>query len=186
MLNSWRDFCHCKVPIVKARVEDIVRRVSGPRVLEIGCNEGWVAKAIMEERGFEVVACDNRDQAIADTKQYFGIDAVKLDANRLPFADGEFDCVVGGEILEHLPNPGLGLAEMFRVSKGHVILTIPIGRYWNDEPTHAWQINGGMVEHEIGRIQHFFKHSFVFEFRKIRTLDGEGIYQNVNDGYEDR
>lgn len=186
MLGSWREFVHCQVPIVKARVEDIVRRVTGPRVLEVGCNEGWVAKAVQEERGFEVVAVDNRDQAIADTKSYFGIDVVKADVMALPFADGEFDCVIAGEILEHLDNPGAGLKEIFRVSKGHVILSLPIGRYWNDELTHAWQINGGMVEHENGDIQRFVKHTFLFEFRRIRKQDAEGVYQKFAEYHEDR
>ena len=185
MLNSWREYSHCKVPIVMARVQDICRRVTGPRVLEVGCNEGWVAKAINEERGFDVVAVDNRDYAIQQSKENFGIDVVRADVNALPFADGEFDCVVAGEILEHLQNPGAGLKEIFRVSKGHVILTIPIGKYWNDEQTHAWQINGGMVEHEVGRIESFFKHTFVFEFRRIRNLKGEN-YVNVNSGFQDR
>lgn len=186
MLNSWREFSHCQVPIVRARVEDIVRRATGPKVLEVGCNEGWVAKALQEERGFDVTAVDNRDEAIRQAKEYFGIDAVKASALHLPFGAGEFDCVVMGEILEHLENPGLGLAEAFRVSKWHVIVTIPIGRYWNDEPTHAWQINGGMVEHERGDIQHFIKHTFVHEFRKIRTLTASGEYVPVCAYHEDR
>lgn len=186
MLSSWRDFPHCKVPIVRARVEDIVRRVSGPRVLEIGCNEGWVAKAIMEERGFEVVALDNRAEARLQCLEQFGIEAMDADANKLPFEDASFDCVVGGEILEHLGNPGIGLSEMFRVSRGHVILTIPIGKYWNDEVTHAWQINGSMIEHDLGIRDDFFKHTFCFEFRKIRNLNGDGTYSKINEGHENR
>lgn len=186
MLTSWRDFSHCQVPIVRARVEDIVRRVTGPRVLEVGCNEGWVSKAIMEERGFEVVAVDKSATARYQAKTLFGIDAVDADIVRLPFQNGEFDCVVGGEILEHLENPGLGLAELFRVSKGHVIITIPVGRYWNDEQTHAWQINGGMVEHERGDIVHFFKHSFVHEFRRIRSVGPDMIYTKAAEYHEDR
>lgn len=186
MLNSWREFSHCQVPIVRARVEDIVRRATGPKVLEVGCNEGWVAKALAEDRGFEVTAVDNRDLALSQTMEYFGIQAVKADACALPFPDASFDCVVMGEILEHLPNPGLGLAEAFRVSRGHVIVTLPIGRYWNDEPTHAWQINGGMVEHEAGHIVHYIKHTFVFEWRKIRELAPSGDYVPVCAYHEDR
>lgn len=186
MLNSWREFAHCQVPVVRGRVEDIVRRVTGPRVLEVGCNEGWVAKAIHEERGFEVVAVDNRDQAIEQCRSYFGIEALKADATALPFPDGSFDCVVVGEILEHLTNPGMGLAEAFRVSRGHVVATLPIGRYWNDEQTHAWQLNGGMVEHDGGTRQDFFKHSLVIEFRKIRTINPSGEYVAAGPYLEDR
>lgn len=185
-LKSWREFSHCQVPVVRARVEDICRRVSGPRVLEIGANEGWVAKAINEERGFEVVAIDNRKEARDNAMSFFGIEVLDGDANRLPFEDASFDCVVLGEILEHLPNPGVGLAEAFRVSRGHVICTLPIGKYWNGEVTHAWQLNGRMIEHDAGRPYDFFKNSFVFEFRGIRKLGEDGQYRSINEGHEDR
>jgi ubiquinone/menaquinone biosynthesis C-methylase UbiE len=185
-LTSWREFSHCTVPVVRARVEDIVRRVSGPKVLEVGCNEGWVAKAINEERGFEVTAVDNRDLAIAQCKNYFGINAIKASALDLPFGDATFDCVVMGELLEHLENPGKGLAEAFRVSKGHVIATLPIGRYWNGELSHAWQINGSMIEHDEGKRLDFLKHSFVVEFRQIRRIENGFNYVDLNEGHEDR
>ena len=186
MLKSWREFQHCQVPIVRARVEEIVRRVSGPRVLEVGCNEGWVSKAIAEDRGFDVTAVDNRDQAVKDCLEYFGIQAVKADALLLPFEDASFDCVVVGELLEHLNNPGHGLSEAFRVSRGHVLMTLPIGQYWNDEQTHAWQLNGSMIEHDRGDATSFFKHSFVVEWRRIRVMVADGQYQNVSEYHKDR
>lgn len=172
MLGSWREFPHCQVTVVRARVEEILRRVSGPKVLEVGCSEGWVARAIQEEKGFDVTAVDNRDQAIVSAKELFGINVIKADAKLLPFNNASFDCVVAAEILEHLENPGEGLREVFRVSKGHVILTLPIGSYWNGEKTHAWQMNGSMIEHDSGKRFDFFKHALILEFRKIRSFDG--------------
>ena len=187
MLNSWRDFEHCKVTIVRARVEEILRRVSGPKVLEVGCNEGWVAKAIQEELGFSVTACDNRKEAVQQAKDLFGIEAVLANANDLPFGDASFDCVVVGELLEHLSNPGKGLSEAFRVSRGHVIATLPVGQYWNGEKTHAWQINGSMVDHESGFPIVFFKHNLIVEFRAIRQITPEGQYADIGRGsFEDR
>lgn len=185
-LTSWREFVHCKVPVVMARVEEIVRRVSGPRVLEVGCNEGFVARAIEEERGFEVVAVDSREEAVNTARSLFGLDAVQASVYELPFKDGAFDCVVGGEILEHLENPGSGLSEMFRVSKGHVVLTLPFGRYWNDELSHAWQINGSMVDHDGGWMHNFFKNALVFEFRRIRRVVDGGGCEAVGPYHEDR
>ena len=40
---------------------------------------------------------------------------VTADLGRLPFADGSFDCVTCGYVIEHLPDPRSGLAEMARV-----------------------------------------------------------------------
>lgn len=184
MLSSWRDFSHCKVPIVKSRVEEICRRVTGPTVLEVGCNEGWVAKAIAEERGFSVTALDNRDEAIAQCKEFFGIEAVKGSVYALPFPDRAFNCVVGGEILEHLEDPGKGLSELFRVSKGHVIITLPIGGYWMGEPTHAFQLDGSVVEHEEGKVFNYEKHQFIIEWKRKRRIVG-GAYVDITQGDDD-
>lgn len=45
----------------------------------------------------------------------------------LPFADDSFDTVVSFQVLEHVPEPALMIAEMARVLKGggHLILTAP-------------------------------------------------------------
>jgi ubiquinone/menaquinone biosynthesis C-methylase UbiE len=40
----------------------------------------------------------------------------KVDAKRLPFADGAFAAVVSNSIVHHIPQPGLVLAEMVRVA----------------------------------------------------------------------
>lgn len=40
---------------------------------------------------------------------------VAADLSQLPFADGSFDCITCGYVLEHLPNPEPGLTEMARV-----------------------------------------------------------------------
>jgi ubiquinone/menaquinone biosynthesis C-methylase UbiE len=183
-LDKWYDFPHCTVPVVRARVQEIVNRAEGPRVLEVGCNEGFVAKALIE-KGLEVVAVDNRKEARDAALQTFGIEAVNADINALPYADGEFDTVIGAEILEHLPNPGKGLAELFRVASKQVIITVPVGSYWNGELTHAWQLNGSSIEHDHGVVKPHVKEVFVIEFRKIRQLVG-GSYENVHEGHGDR
>ena len=40
---------------------------------------------------------------------------VTADISRLPFSEGSFDCITCGYVLEHLPDPRPGLAEMARV-----------------------------------------------------------------------
>jgi ubiquinone/menaquinone biosynthesis C-methylase UbiE len=46
------------------------------------------------------------------------------DLTRLPFADGSFDCVTCGYVLEHVPDAKLGLGELARImrSGGRMLL----------------------------------------------------------------
>ncbi len=49
------------------------------------------------------------------------------DGSQMPFSDDEFDCVMATEVLEHCPEPGSVLAEIYRVLKpgGQVFFTVP-------------------------------------------------------------
>lgn len=75
--------------------------------------------------------------------QYVGLDvglsaatAVVGDAQRLPFADGSFDTVFCSQVLEHVPEPWLALAEFRRVLKpgGYLILSVPHISWLHNEP----------------------------------------------------
>ena len=64
---------------------------------------------------------------------YYGIDVggtpdrvVDLEKeNGLPFADNSFDCIVCSDVLEHLNNIHRIFAELVRVTRGHIILSLP-------------------------------------------------------------
>jgi SAM-dependent methyltransferase len=100
---------------------------AGPpkRVLEVGCGEVVVAARLSRRFG-EVVALDLPDAGLrADWRQYPGPRYLHANAHVLPFADGQFDVVVAAEVLEHLPDPVLGLAEMARVGRRHLVVSVP-------------------------------------------------------------
>lgn len=154
------------VPVARARIEDIIRRAKGSyTVLEVGCNEGFLSQALIEE-GHHVTSVDNNPEVIKKAKEMFGITVIEGDVCDLPFVDNQFDLVIGGELLEHLVNPGKGLSELFRVSKGRVIISLPIGAYWLGEPTHQWQIDASVIEHNQGFIDELVKKVLVIEFNK--------------------
>jgi 2-polyprenyl-3-methyl-5-hydroxy-6-metoxy-1,4-benzoquinol methylase len=163
----WKDHYWHSVTVTRTRVEEIVRRVgTGMTVLDAGCNEGFLSQALVEA-GNNVFSVDNDPEMIGKAKEIFGITALQADiTERLPFPDGFFDVAVGGEVLEHLSNPGLGLSELFRVSKGRVIVSIPIGSYWLGEATHKWCIEGTVIEHDQGTKDELVKKVLVLEFKK--------------------
>lgn len=169
MLNSWKEHYWHTVPCMRKRITDIVKLVNGKgkKVLETGCNEGFLSKALLEDGCF-VTSVDIDEVNIKKTKELFNIDAVQADINLLPFVNEEFDIAVGGEILEHIDNPAKGFNELFRVAKEAVILSLPIGEYFLGEKTHKWWISAEMIEHDEGLVQVFDKHLLVIKFNKER------------------
>ena len=152
-MQSWKEHYWYTVPCMKARIEEVIKAVDGrgKTVLEIGCNEGFLSKALIED-GCIVTSADYSDEQIAKAKEIFGIDAIKADINKIPFEDQSFDIACSGETLEHVFNPMGALTELFRVAREKVVITIPIGEYWLGEPTHQWQIDGKIINHDTAEI----------------------------------
>lgn len=90
------------------------------RILDIGSGAGQILGHLLKEAqpSATVVAADlshrmlRRAQNRLKTKRP---SFVAADVTRLPFADGSFDCVTCGWVIEHLPDPEPGLREMRRV-----------------------------------------------------------------------
>lgn len=165
-MNSWKEHSSYNVPVTRARIEEIVRRAKGNlKVLEAGCNEGFVSQALIEA-GCQVTSVDSDPTIVKLAKELFNIDVILADVNKLPFSDNTFDLVIGGELLEHLDNPGKGLSELFRVSRDRVIVSLPIGEYFLGCRDHKWQIDGIVIEHDHGDLQKIDKQIVVLEFMK--------------------
>jgi methionine biosynthesis protein MetW len=132
------------------RVELFRRYVGGPgrRVLDLGCRYGALTRAYVQ--GNEVVGIDVDRDALAEAAK-LGIETHWADADEpLPFADGSFDVVVAGELLEHIRDPQRLLSEARRVlrKEGTFVGSVPnafrlknrlrflAGRKPEDDPTH--------------------------------------------------
>jgi 2-polyprenyl-3-methyl-5-hydroxy-6-metoxy-1,4-benzoquinol methylase len=98
------------------------------KLLDVGAGTGAFSRKLKSE-GFEVTACDiNPANFLSD-----GILCKRADLNTaFPFADGEFDYVVGAEVIEHIENPWFFLREIYRITKpgGTVILSTPNLHNW--------------------------------------------------------
>ena len=53
-----------------------------------------------------------------------------MKAERMPFADGEFDVATAIEVLEHVPDPAHTVAEMARVAERWLLVSVPREPLW--------------------------------------------------------
>ncbi len=122
---------------LRDRIHWMCSRVVGTRVLDVGCSQG-IASILLAREGCEVVGIDvqqsrieyaNRDLEAESEETRGRARFMVADGADLPFADGSFDTVLFGEVIEHLAVPDRVLGEIQRVlvPGGRLILTTPFG-----------------------------------------------------------
>lgn len=99
-------------------------------VLDVGCHEGYIMSFFVGQAGF-VVGLDMSSDAIKIAKSKLSasnLDFCRGDASNLPFRSSCFDKITVLEVLEHLPNLGMGVEEVDRCAKDNAILVISVPR----------------------------------------------------------
>ncbi len=87
------------------------------RILDVGCGDGQVAKALMQRRPDLVI--EGVDVLVRPVTH---IPVMAYDGDRLPFADQDFDCVMIVDVLHHAKEPARVLAEVARVAAVSVVI----------------------------------------------------------------
>lgn len=103
------------------------------KVLDLGCRDGTLTRHFINQNW--VTGADIDSNALKFTKRAYKIDTQQVDLNStLPFKDEEFDVIVMGEVLEHLPYWGITLPEVKRILKrnGKLVGSIPLAYHIND------------------------------------------------------
>jgi ubiquinone/menaquinone biosynthesis C-methylase UbiE len=133
-------------------------------LLDVGCGEGVLVHRWAQRLGEgRVVGIDLEEESIQSgwaERQAPNLEYRVMEAQRLPFADGEFDLVSAIEVLEHLPDPVLTLAEMTRCAQRHVLVSVPREPLWrmlNMARGAYWPALGNTP----GHLNHWSRRSFV-------------------------
>jgi methionine biosynthesis protein MetW len=124
------------VPELDERLRSVARLVerSRPsRVLDVACGRGALLAELRRRMpGTALTGADISNPSV-EAVRALGIDAVRADLSaKLPFEDESFDCVVFGEVIEHIVDPDFALQELSRILKagGLLIVTTPNLASW--------------------------------------------------------
>jgi 2-polyprenyl-3-methyl-5-hydroxy-6-metoxy-1,4-benzoquinol methylase len=138
-------------------LDELFERAAPASVLDVGCGEG-VLSAQWAERldPGRVVGIDLEDPKLEGEWAQRGrpnLEFRTMLAEQLLFADDEFDLVTATEVLEHVSDPELVLAEMARVASGHLLVSVPREPLWR-----ALNVARGAYVRELGNTPGHLNH----------------------------
>jgi len=132
-------------------------------LLDVGCGEGVLTHEWAGRLGEgRVVGIDLDDPALqAEWAQRArpNLEYRVEDATSLSFADGEFDLATAIEVLEHVPEPEATVAEMARVARRYLLVSVPHEPLWrvlNVARGAYWRSLGNTP----GHVNHWSRRSF--------------------------
>jgi SAM-dependent methyltransferase len=126
-------------------------------VLDVGCAEGYFMKVVRDRFGASVWGVDLSTTALAKAHSLYGFPVAAAEATRLPFADGSFDLVLSTEVIEHVLDPDLMVAEMRRVSRKTVLVTTPVSQSADEhEPDFDLQAEGHINNFDPATVRRLF------------------------------
>ncbi len=114
-------------------------RLEGARILDAGCGVGMYAAQFA--RFSDNVAGVEIDLLAARQARGRVAAIANAPAEALPFADGSFDVVFSHEVLEHVADDRLAVAEMARVTApgGRILIFVPNRLYPFETHGHYWR-----------------------------------------------
>jgi ubiquinone/menaquinone biosynthesis C-methylase UbiE len=115
-------------------LDELWDQASPDSALDIGCGEGVLTERFAERLGNgHVVGVDLEDPKLRaewEKRARPNLEFRAVEATELPFANNEFDIACAIEVLEHVPDPERTLAEMVRVARRHVLVSVPREPLW--------------------------------------------------------
>jgi 2-polyprenyl-3-methyl-5-hydroxy-6-metoxy-1,4-benzoquinol methylase len=103
------------------------------RILEVGCAGGMTGKALREKGFEEIVGIEVNEEVARSGKCYYDKLVIgDVEKVSLPFEKEYFDCILYGDVLEHLVDPWQVLRNhhAFLKKEGTIICSIPNIRHY--------------------------------------------------------
>lgn len=143
---------------------ELLTRAAPESILDVGCGEGvltveW-ARRLGARRVVGIDLDDPKLRAEWEKRARPNLEFRVEEATRLSFGDDEFDLAGAVEVLEHVPQPEATVAEMARVARRHLLVSVPREPLWR-----GLNMARGAYLRELGNtpghVNHWSKRAFV-------------------------
>jgi 2-polyprenyl-3-methyl-5-hydroxy-6-metoxy-1,4-benzoquinol methylase len=158
----------------ESTLDELWHKAAPRSILDVGCGEGILTEQWADKLGGgRIVGIDLDDPKLKaewEKRQRGNLEYRVEDATHLSFGDDEFDLASAIEVLEHVPDPERTVAEMARVAKRHLLVSVPREPLWRglNMARGAYLKDLGNTP---GHINHWSKRSFVSMLSHHGTVD---------------
>jgi 2-polyprenyl-3-methyl-5-hydroxy-6-metoxy-1,4-benzoquinol methylase len=159
-------------------VDELFAQAAPASVLDVGCGEGiltaeWAQRLPPAPAG-RIVGIDLEDPKLAAEWSARGAHANlefrPMTVERLQFTDGEFDLVAATEVLEHVEDPRRAVAEMARVARRWLLVSVPHEPLWR-----MLNMARGAYLREFGNTPGHLNHWTRSGFVRLLSIHGEVV-----------
>ena len=168
-------------PVVKrlmtgfhSTLDELWAKAAPGSVLDVGCGEGVLTVEWAERLdGGRIVGIDLDDPKLRaewEKRLRDNLEFRAEEATRLSFEDDEFDLAAAVEVLEHVPDPEATVAEMARVARRHLLVSVPREPLWR-----GLNMARGAYLRDLGNtpghVNHWSKRAFVSLLSRYGTVE---------------
>jgi 2-polyprenyl-3-methyl-5-hydroxy-6-metoxy-1,4-benzoquinol methylase len=155
-------------------LDELWARAAPESVLDVGCGEGVLTVQWADRLGDgRVVGIDLDDPKLRaewEMRARPNLEFRPEEATSLSFADDEFDMATAIEVLEHVPEPEATVAEMARVARRWLLVSVPREPLWR-----GLNIVRGAYVRELGNtpghVNHWSRRAFVSLLSRHGTVE---------------
>lgn len=156
------------------QLDELFVRADAQTLLDVGCGEGVLVHQWAQRLGDKrVVGIDLEEPSIQAgwaQRQAPNLEYKIMRAENLPFATDEFDVASAIEVLEHVPDPEHTVAEMARVAKRWLLVSVPREPIWR-----AVNMARGAYIKDLGNTPGHLNHWSTRSFKKMLAQHGDVV-----------